>query len=136
MTRRVCFTIATEYYFSVGYNGSTVPHDTIPGVGLTGHPVAIRQKKVEKLDKAHEGVSMYLPIERLYFLKRNGLTKEEVLDFKKCQTQINQELKVSKHEAFKARIQENLMRNHSCKRKCQDSDDCRTKAQRFLYTET
>ncbi|KDO19414.1 hypothetical protein SPRG_15494 [Saprolegnia parasitica CBS 223.65] len=92
-SRHVSFGAAIEYFFAVGFNGSALPHDAMPGVGLSGRPIARRQTDLSatSVDVAH-AVLRYSAKDRLFFLKRAGFTKDDVTQLSLRQRQLRMDL--------------------------------------------
>ncbi|EQC28267.1 hypothetical protein SDRG_13948 [Saprolegnia diclina VS20] len=102
-SRHVRFGAAVEYFFPVGFNGSALPRDAMPGIGLTGRPIAMRQTSLStpsSVDVAHS-VLRYSAKDRLYFLKRAGLSKDDVTQLSLRQRQLRMDLLQSIAEAQK-----------------------------------
>ncbi|OQS06370.1 hypothetical protein THRCLA_20391 [Thraustotheca clavata] len=118
VNRRVCFTTATEYSFHVGYNGSTVPHDVVPGIGLSGQHISVRQSNLSIMSEERHCIMRYTPKDRLYFLKRAGMSKQNVIDLSLHQRQLHLELTASIAEVQTLKNQEKII-----KRKCQGEVD-------------
>ncbi|CAK4071424.1 unnamed protein product [Aphanomyces euteiches] len=73
--KRVEFSIATEYTFRVGYGATSVPHDSIPAVGLEGPAIHVETKSIQ--DKQSQ-LMMYTPRDRVCLLRRAGYTVEDL----------------------------------------------------------
>ncbi|OQS05363.1 hypothetical protein THRCLA_20643 [Thraustotheca clavata] len=108
-TKRVRFaTNAIEHTFYVGYNGSTVPSDKVPGVGLHGPCVSTTSVPVQDKPSC---VMRYNASDRLFFLKRAGLDANHVMHLCVEQTQ----LQISrKHIILEEYIARNKRKHGDC----------------------
>ncbi|EQC33871.1 hypothetical protein SDRG_08552 [Saprolegnia diclina VS20] len=95
---------AIEASFRVGYNGSAVPSDKVPGVGL--HGPAVSTALVAVSDKPSQ-LMRYNASDRLFFLKRAGFDATQVMHLCIEQTQLQMSRKQAILEEYMARHQNN-----------------------------
>ncbi|OQR84885.1 hypothetical protein ACHHYP_12570 [Achlya hypogyna] len=93
---------AVEVSFRVGYNGSALPSDKVPGVGLNGP--AISTSIVAVHDQPSQ-LMRYNASDRLFFLKRAGFDATQVMHLCIEQTQIQMSRKQAVLEEYIARNQ-------------------------------